>query len=69
MSKTWNCPLCYKAGVPYGKMGCEDPALCPEEKNINWNFYQARAVESGTSGIGISEIANEAKNTGDADDV
>lgn len=57
--ETWNCPLCYKR-CQYGTMGCNDPTICDEPKNIHYQYYHKEKQSSG-KGIGISEIAEKGK--------
>lgn len=54
---TWNCPFCWKQ-CELGKMGCDDPSECTEEKNIHFEVYQRMNAAEEVTDIGISKIAN-----------
>lgn len=61
---TWICPFCFER-CAFGKMGCDDPDICENPKNIVYELSRKhRAILNKPAeikdqkGIGISEIAN-----------
>lgn len=64
---TWQCPLCSKEVVPYGK-SCPDKMTCrhwlDDDLNVNGHWYQRQeALKAGQDAertrAGISEISDE----------
>jgi len=63
---TWVCPDCY-IRCAYGKLGCNDPSQCQNEKNINYLLVYSRDVKLNSTSIGIAEIAEGSKHDGKLD--
>lgn len=64
---TWQCPLCSKETVPYGK-SCPDKMTCRHwldgDLNVNGLWYKKQEELKAGRTVGIAQISDEEANDG-----